>query len=989
MYTYVTSSYYSRRDSSALANEISVGFEVALLDSITVPVGSLANGRPSSTNNSRPIGFEFANLGGVSGLFSWGSEERQLTDEFKKNSLLQVKFQPSVISSVSAKTLNEQWNIWSNRASQTPAVVNRTLSPITDLLFDYPPEVRRHLELTINYYLSHGTLPSLQQLRESFDSSQLQSKSTVSEITSIPGLDVVGCGYDIFNLSSKNCLLDLTDNDKNTWIDANNNGRIYKIPDGFFVLSQTDLLTTYGSTVFTNLSELWQSSFYAVEYDSWGFFGFGASHSRREIIEKYRLFYQYRYKLAWTRQQVLLYTLSISSFPTPRLHKTARLALSKLPSSFDHRSIETWKQFFDAYGTHYVIRSDVGGLMLGEDYFESCLIERYNETWIREQLSVRYWFFWSTDETKEQHTLNVDKIFIQNTISTLKLIGGQDFVDVYDKQKWLSTVKNRPQPVSYQLSPIYTLLPEGPQREALEQATMYFRSSAVNESTIYIQRLQNTNFTSPLPKLECSVAQLRKKRAMSTSPLFNLIAARKDLCPIVGYNGKFCPGENNKLSKISVEYNARQLPSILPLPRGVGVAIDITTGKLLLPALEFSKDGNTTWQINDQSFHVPPEVNVTRPFYAVGAADINIRIFQTETEMANVWLRNAEAGYWSGGQFAYSRNISDLYYSYFKDNQATAILQRLETLYILKANKTMMKLNRHAQAAVDSLTAAYDENLYRQFMDAWGTHVTTETEVGVMTEQQIIFKSCILADQNSYVDNILFNLDANLREEFTKSQPCLDYYYYMRRKKILDHRIGGDPALVNDSVAWQRSTVLNPALLKVNQYVPWYDLVGNPQVKANLRLAIERRINKSNTQNREQAIQIQTRRANSRLDAQIVVRKDKNKYGEVQLEICNKTNLYYECEWQNGSNLTLEGSQKCPESLTNSLLAERCNTGKMITACARTPTENGFIIVNEVPVCYERDSKTGAFRAVARRQHSVVTSNTRTGYKSNMVLVTA
>ncbi|CAF1118875.1 unnamed protein product [Rotaria sordida] len=68
---------------------------------------------------------------------------------------------------------------------------------------------------------------------------------------------------------------------------------------------------------------------------------------------------------------------------------------------------------------------------------------------------------------------------------------------------------------------------------------------------------------------------------------FNLTEARQALCPIVGYrNSHYCPGINETVDG-KIKARITPLPA-LPLPRGVGMTIDISTGFITLPALELT-----------------------------------------------------------------------------------------------------------------------------------------------------------------------------------------------------------------------------------------------------------------------------------------------------------------------------------------------------------------------------------------------------------------
>ena len=447
---------------------------------------------------------------------------------------------------------------------------------------------------------------------------------------------------------------------------------------------------------------------------------------------------------------------------------------------------------------------------------------------------------------------------------------------------------------------------------------------------------------------------------------FSLISARAALCPIIGFHGMFCPGDQN--NTIASTSQSRTLSAVLELPTSVGMAIDVSTGDLLLPALQLSA-GSQPWtdKESQQTFLVPPEITLTETSSNDGT--IHVRLFRTETELVDIWLKNAEAGGWTGGQLAHVQNISDVYKNYFKDNQATAITQELKTMYTvaIKDDDQSLKLNRYAQRAINALTEQYNDELYQNFMDAWGTHITVSTTVGGMTEQQIVFKSCVLST-TEITDGLSQSVfEENLKQELLEKTPCLDKFYYARRRKLLDHRIGGNILLINNTEEWKKTIVYNPALLIVNKYLPWYDFIEDATIKSNLKQAIERRLNATSAIRQAQVRQINQERRDMTFTAKVIV----------------QSSGY---TWTTGNDITLRDVNQCITGLTNTELAARCNTGTMMSACPLELTaENGNNLVigaRQVPVCYERNNHTGSFRAVARRQYGERDSNVRTGFTS-------
>ncbi|CAF5069839.1 unnamed protein product [Rotaria sp. Silwood1] len=945
LYTYITGSYEKEYSRSVVEEGITIGFRVAM-------------------NNGL--------VGTGNGAYNWGEGESSLTEEFKQNSEMQTKFIPAVV--ISPQNERRQWDVWKEQTLSEPAVVNRTLSPLVNLLLDYPDEVQKHLQATIDYYLLNGVVPTLDQVLSSKSRQKKLALINFDQAKPISGLDVVGCGFDIGRIESRQCLFDLSTDTNATslWIDAYNNDKTYTIPSNFFVSDKRDVNAMYESRFFKTLDEFFQMSIYSIQEDDHGFLGFGATSKRKDIIEKYRQFYDYKYQMAWTRRQISMYTLSLTTFPTPQFNDMTQLAIDELPDTFDNGSISNikkWKAFFDAYGTHFVASSDMGGLLWAEDYFEGCLITKYSERWVREQVRRSYWFF--RDQTySESYTMNVDQIYKKYSSSMSKMIGGIDnnpgeasSIEPYVINTWISTLKNYPQPINYRLLPIYTLLPKGVKKEAMKNATYYFRLQAAVDANLYIQRLQTHPNPLPLPKLDCSPTAQRRKRAIISSA-FDLTAARKSLCPVVGFRGTFCPGDpawNTSSINSSVAFKALSLLSQQDLPKGVGMAIDISTGNVLLPALQLtyplSASSDSLWKDphSGRDFILPNEVSLES--LNNNSLDVNVSSYSTPTEFIDAWLRLGADSDWSTSFLSNLQYILNIDSTYFLDDQGTAIAQNYSKLYNLRVkaidNPASLPLNSYAHTAINALTAAYDEDLYNAFFNSWGTHVAVETTVGGVTEKQILFQKCL----NSSVARL------NLKAELLSKRPCTSEDYHKWRKPFSEHRIGGNVDLIQDTNEWFRTLAYAPAMISVKRYVSWADIVTNPSVKKNLQGAIIRRINNANEDRQEQVNKVFEKRKLNLIPASLILWR-----------VTQFANLTFSPIISNPTApipVLLQNINTCGSGQTQQeLLASSCTFATKMTACtlqSNSPTN----MITEGPISYERNLITGDLRVIALRQYGI------------------
>jgi hypothetical protein len=158
------------------------------------------------------------------------------------------------------------------------------------------------------------------------------------------------------------------------------------------------------------------------------------------------------------------------------------------------------------------------------------------------------------------------------------------------------------------------------------------------------------------------------------------------------------------------------------------MTLDITTGNLLLPAIDFTHDNTTSWQdpLTNEVYWYPREISVL-PVDANENQPV-ARVFLGASELANQWKYAQTQGDWLGGEFGHSQSMLDLQARFFSDDQAIAITQKPEVLYRLKVE--VLKLNTFVTSAINALPKVYNENIYSDFLRNWGTHIVLNSLVG-------------------------------------------------------------------------------------------------------------------------------------------------------------------------------------------------------------------------------------------------------------------
>ncbi|CAF1533633.1 unnamed protein product [Rotaria sp. Silwood1] len=739
-----------------------------------------------------------------------------MKEKFRTTSSTLSVFQPPVASQQN----KSDWETWQQTAGNHPVIVNRTLFPIYNLI-KKETTVRQHLRKTIDFYLESGVFPTLAELNDR----GTRRKSLVPPKPQGPinGLDAVGCGYDPLLMESKFCIFDhsnFTDNEQ--WSDPYNKTLTYSIPNGWFVVNTPESLTFDGSILVTSVEDYFRSTRTVTVTESSGWLGIRRKRTERTVTDFYRRFYQDYYNLVLRMKQIGWYTLSVSAFPYPKLNPIAQTAFDNLPTRFDVKDLKIWQDFFDIFGTHVVVSSNMGGQVWAETWYEKCLTYEHTQTWIDEQVTKSWFIFVTSAENSNDYRQQIAERFRQHSISSAQLLGGTVSIDPSEWEKWAPTIKRKPHPISYRLISLDEILPESDLRNVLKAAINYVLKLAEKEDRNYINQLESLRGP---PKNKCSQNEIRTKRQKRAT---NYEEAKRVLCPYIGYNGTECLGRKATERDLVAE-NATKLPI------GVGMTLDITTGTLLLPALEYTYLGNSYWTdpILNTTYQVPRGVSLP----AINQSDNTpiARVFLTATELSNEWKYKKLRGSWLGGEFGHSKSLGDIYRRFFSNNQGTAITQKPTVLYRLRVEN--LQLNKYVKQAISKLPIKYDETLYRDFLRNWGTHIVQQSLIGGMHEQQVLFKDCVFSFNGAITSD---NLDDYLKKDIL-SETLGNSFYADRRKISVDHWLGGDPIEKNE-ILWQQTLAANPALLKIEEYIPWSDVIEiDPNVRNNLRKIIQAR----------------------------------------------------------------------------------------------------------------------------------------------------
>ncbi|EAR96708.2 MAC/perforin domain protein (macronuclear) [Tetrahymena thermophila SB210] len=416
----------------------------------------------------------------------------------------------------------------------------------------------------------------------------------------------------------------------------------------------------------------------------------------------------------------------------------------------------------------------------------------------------------------------------------------------------------------------------------------------------------------------------------------NIEEAMQELCPFPGYHGTYCPQEN-----VAFASYKRNLQSGIPkMPSGIGASFDISTGELKLPAIQLtyqsepSQEQIYTDPFSSHRFIVADETSIEQV-----NLDADIRVFKNEFELTNIWLDATQNGQWLGGEYSQSKDLNDVFTKFFTNNQQTSIAQQSKNVIRMTFKTDSLKLNRFAQRAIDALPEDYQVDVYNEFLNAWGTHISIDTFVGGMIEKQTVFKDCIFFTPQFTGGFSAEQVNEALRNEL-QGNPA-DGFFTARRQVALDHKFGGNP---EDVANWEQTISQNPALLKINRFLSWDNMTANPQVKANLQQAINNRIESMRQRQQSYQDQVREQRRIERIQPRMAWAIGGNGYcaGQVPLPLNISITRQFE----------MKAADVCPVG------ADRTYSE---TYCVSGPVHQVQDLINEVR--YERDQQ-GNYRTI-------------------------
>ncbi|KAL4511136.1 hypothetical protein ABPG73_008214 [Tetrahymena malaccensis] len=773
---------------------------------------------------------------------------------------------------------------------------------------------------------------------------------------SLPGLDYIKSGYDGLKIlndqlgQSKYPIFNLDPQNGET--DFQINGVNYKVPIVVQATEQSIRKETQCEGIYYSFSDFQKKYSESISFSA-GLeisnitISLGVNHLLDTFHQK---FSQNNKAISVSQSYWSMYSLTTAPaflMPLNPVFKQSLDALNRIAKDPQNDTQQTvYNQVVSSFGTHYVSSVIMGGsakiyTTLDQNYLKS-VDQEEAKTQIGIDFSYQvFQLKFGYNSTEIAQRLNEN--FKKNAEDVIVFSPEVDHLqDPKAWETWESTVPKKPQPVNTTVSYVSDLAYEYPVVQAhLRKTIDFYLKYGKLPSFAEIQGFQ-INLNQKVPSSSQKTNSLFAKRYLyKLLSSTNVEEAIKELCPFPGYYGTYCPKENYTFSAYK-----RQLQQSIPrMPSGIGASFDVSTGQLKLPAIEL----NFPQQPSQEQIYKDP---LSQNQYIIADETLieqinleaDVKIFKNEFELTNIWIDAVQNGQWLGGEYSQSKDLNEVFDKFFKGNQETSICQQAKNVVRLKFKIDNLKLNKYAQRAIDALPVDFQPEIYNEFLDSWGTHISVDTFIGGMIEKQTVFKDCVYSNP-SFTGGLSADQVAQSLLNELHGNPS-DGYFAARRQVSIDHKFGGNP---EDVTNWESTISQNPALLKINRFISWDNMTENPQIKSNLQKAISNRIQQMKQRFESYQDQVHEQRRNQSLGPRVataVTLQGPLNYGTGILP--------YKKQIQIRNQFELKEASQCPPGAPEEVAYKICSSGDM---------DEGDGILTEVR--YERDDQ-GNFRTIVK-----------------------
>ena len=256
---------------------------------------------------------------------------------------------------------------------------------------------------------------------------------------------------------------------------AGNRDTTFAVPRELDVQTHTMGEACYENQQFSSVQEYTDYTVHVHSHHGW----FSSHSSRTEKF--YNRYFEHDDSMSLMYRKLSYYDVEVLEI-LAELHPDFKGAVANLPATNTTSARDAYRSFVNAYGTHYMHRARMGGMLLQESFFHSCLLMQYKSQSVYEQSSSSFLGIIHDDKDSGKGSNITNAMWQKWSSQNVTMIGG--FTDKFPVptrdepwekgtlQDWMDTVKFSPLPVQYEVRPLTDLIDDKAKVALLTDAIM-------------------------------------------------------------------------------------------------------------------------------------------------------------------------------------------------------------------------------------------------------------------------------------------------------------------------------------------------------------------------------------------------------------------------------------------------------------------------------------------------------------------------------------
>jgi len=256
-------------------------------------------------------------------------------------------------------------------------------------------------------------------------------------------------------------------------------------PESNFFIPWNVYLQNTPKSYLVNGSEIFQSyddfkQYYSHTTSHHSFFG----SKSKTVYHFYEKYFEEDSALTYVYQSRSWYKLTLPPLPPPSMHPKAAQVVNTLPPKYipsDANNKRLYRNAIESLGTHFIYTAELGGTQQMVAWFHKCMLSTYSEDWVEQQSGWSFFGIISDNSGKINYNSKLNLNYVQWSSVEVEYCGGKAFqYEPSDFTDWVSTLKDRPIPTTFDVIPVSMLIQDPSLSASYQAAVVDYMADSYN-----------------------------------------------------------------------------------------------------------------------------------------------------------------------------------------------------------------------------------------------------------------------------------------------------------------------------------------------------------------------------------------------------------------------------------------------------------------------------------------------------------------------------